>query len=646
MNINELTAETILSDSVFDELFSELDIVEREKLICLLLDRAKVLGVKGKFDKLLAANKAQHKKMQKQEAQEKAQALAIQRREMRQIAMTNYYSDKYPDLLCGAWECDESGVRTYGMFGEVIACYNPILPVKRLINIETNNEKMIIAFKKNGHWREVVIDKLSLLSTAKICNALLNVGVLTSTENAKYLVRYFLEIEAMNIDVLPEQKTISRMGWVDSFSQFIPYQSNSIIYDGDDDFISALTKKGNRGKYIEQLKIIRKRDRIEPMFCIAVSLASVLCEPLGVLPHILHLFGEGGKGKTLATMWGASIWGNPNEKAGLIADPKSTRTGFEVMLNFLSNLPFICDDMSKLKDSLKSQKIDYGEFIYFLCGMTGKRRSNVNLTTNKIMHWHNCSLTNAEKPITSEISNGGELLRVFELKAEDGDIFKDGSKGKITADFVRANYGFLGQEFISVICEIGMDEVKRIYQDYIKILEEKDTRKEKEGKQINPVALWLTADKIFTDYIMQDGVYLDVDICFSLIKSNDQMSDNDRAYEFVLNEISMHKKKFLKTDVEPDQRWGYFLDDEALINPNAFTGFCERGNFNKKMFVEWAVSKGLSRVDSEKGRIRTTKKFNNTEKGIIGNFIVIKTKGIDDSGLEEIDDDDPLPFMD
>ena len=126
---------------------------------------------------------------------------------------------------------------------------------------------------------------------------------------------------------------------------------------------------------------------------------------------------------------------------------------------------------------------NYSDFIYFLCGGTGKNRSNVDLGVSKLKSWRNCSITNAEKPLTSEVSNGGELLRVIELQAENGLIFDDGTMGKDTADTIRANYGFLGKEFIEVIKDIGVEKLQEIHNDFVQKLYAMDTAKEKEGKR-------------------------------------------------------------------------------------------------------------------------------------------------------------------
>lgn len=664
MDVKELTTETILNDNIFNELFEIEDTVERERLLQELLDKSKILGVKTKFENIYKAQKAkirseikkvidfekakkeeEKRKLlkEKEDLKQKALLEAQRRNEMKSTAMTNFNSDKYPDLLCGSWQCDETGIKTYGIYGETIACYHPILPVKRLVNLETRKEKMTIAFKKTDEWQEIILEKSTLLSSNKITGVLTDNGVLISSESAKHLVKYFLEVEAMNINLIPTEKSTSKLGWIDNHSEFIPFSDCNISFDGEGGFYDAfnsICEKGNYEKYMSLLKDIRKRNRREPMICVAASLASVLVEPMGVLPFIFHLYGEGGKGKTITSMLAASVWGNPSED-GYLADPKSTMTGFETFLNFLNHMPFICDDISKIKKNFGSLKQDFGEFIYFLCGGVGKRRSNAQLGNDKIKTWKNCSITNAEKPLTNELSNGGEILRCIELETESGIIFDDGTKGKNTADFLRSNYGFIGKRFIKIIKDIGLEEVKKIYDLFMHKINEKDTKKEKEGKQINPIALILTADKILTDYLFKDEIYIDFDFMFNLIRGNNQMSDNERAYNFIMNEVEMNKKKFIISDYEPEQRWGYIYeykdnpDEYVLINPNAFNGFCDRGNFSKKMFIEWAAKKGWA----EKDKDRLTKKIKNEEEKIKGNFIMIKMwqgEGLTKEQIEEM----------
>lgn len=629
MNPLEMTAETILDDSVFEELFDESNytIFEREKISLQLLERAKCVGVKPQYEALYKAKKAHERqlmadtrKMEAEvkeaekkdkerrdaEAREKQRKYAEERKIMQLHAMTEFQSEEYPDLFCGSWICDRNGIRECDRSGEVVACYHPILPVQRLINMENHTEKMLVAYNKDGVWKEQVFDKPTLLSASKITGTLTQFGILLSSENAKHLVRYFVEMEAMNIHSIPVQKATSKMGWVNGGTQFMPYiKDKSVVFDSESSFQSlfnSISEHGNKDKYIEFVRRVRNAPRPEPSLCIAASLASVLVKPCGTLPFIFHLYGEAGKGKTISLMLAASIWGDPNE-GGFISDPKSTRTAFEMRLNFLNNLPFVCDDTAQMKKILNAQRnSDFSDFIYLVCHGKGNDRSNVNLGINTTTTWKNSTITSGEKPLTTDISQGGEMLRVLEYQTEDGEIFQN-SRG--TADFIRCNYGFLGKMFIETIQRMGIDTVKRLYLDFAEKLEKMDVDSDKEGKQLNAYALMLAADKILADEILRDKTYLDIDDCFALIKSNKQMSDNERAYEFIMNEVRLNLRSFTETQYsDPPQRWGYLSGGYVQINPNIFDGMCERGNFSKKLFMAWALKKGLA--IAEKGRLTKT----------------------------------------
>ena len=628
IDIENLDKNTVISREIFKYLFDIEDIVDRERKYFEILERARELGQKIKFEKLYIAEKKVNTKKEKELAKQEMMQNAIMRKHNRDTAITEFNHCEYPELLCGSWECTDEGVSTSGMFGTMMACYHPIMPVKRLVNIQSGREKMIVAFNKDGIWKEQTFDKSILLSASKIVNAMTDYGILISSENAKFLVRYFCEIEAMNVHTIQTQLSTSKMGWYKE--DFIPYINENIIFDAQENFKSlyqSLHEKGNKAKYIEMIKKIRQSNRKEPTLSILTSLSSVLVKPCGVLPFIFHLYGIGGKGKTISLMLGSSVWGDPNE-GGFMADAKSTKTAFEMRLNFLNNLPLICDDMSQVKESISGGRKggDFSEFIYLVCSGRGNERSNVNLGLNTVTEWKNAILTNAEKPITSEISNGGELLRVIDYECEDGNIFEN-PKG--VADFVRCNYGFLGKEFIRVIQKLGFEKVKQLHNYYIEKLQDMDVMKIKEGKQLIPIALLLTTDKILTDYIIKDGVYLDIDEAFDMIKTTEQMNDNERAYEYIMNEFNINRGKFVGTN-ELNERWGYIKDDFILFNPNIFNDISIRGNFNKKMFIKWAVKNGKSEINKN----RTDKRVKSG--AISGNFVFVK--------IEDIEEESELPF--
>lgn len=137
------------------------------------------------------------------------------------------------ELDAGDWEADDFGVtRTGGMMKEV-ACPHPILPVERLVNIDTGVEKLKIAFRKGKRWRELIADKKTLASKNSIV-ALADLGIAVTSENASYLVKYISDIENINYEQIPEKKCVSRLGYI-SEEGFSPYVEG-LVFDGDLNF--------------------------------------------------------------------------------------------------------------------------------------------------------------------------------------------------------------------------------------------------------------------------------------------------------------------------------------------------------------------------------------------------------------------------
>lgn len=104
------------------------------------------------------------------------------------------------ELDTGPWLADDYGVTRKGPFGEIIACVHPILPVRRLVNVDSGVEKLEIAFKKGYQWRRVIVDKKTLASSTSIVSALADVGVAVTSESAKHLVQYIHDVENINYD--------------------------------------------------------------------------------------------------------------------------------------------------------------------------------------------------------------------------------------------------------------------------------------------------------------------------------------------------------------------------------------------------------------------------------------------------------------
>lgn len=588
MNYNELTKDGILDDSVFEEIIDEQNPVQRVDMINALFARAKELNKKEDVSRKLSAYKQMEREAKKETKPAREQA-------PRDNITAFDYPRSLSEFRCGCWYANEDGVRTYNLFGEVLACYHPILIADRYVNAQTGKEKVKLAYKKGASWREITVDKAVIASSSKIVG-LADYGVSVTSETAKNLVKYLADLENLNLNMLEVKTSTSKFGWARDFSEFIPY-GGDIEFDsaaGFRDLVDAVEEKGSRQKWYDLVMNIRQWKKKEIAIYLAASFGSVLLAPLNILSFIVNLWAETGKGKTVNLKLAASIWANPGENK-YITDPTGTDTAREVRNNILNNLPTMIDDLSKMRDRYGYDAIS--DFVYTQCGGKGKDRSNKELTVREPTNWRNITLTNIERPLTTEHMKGGAVNRILDFEMEPVELFQK-IKGNAVCKVIDNNYGFAGKEFIEAVLALGLDEVAKIQQDFYAQIE-KLSAGSKEEKQMLPLSVLLTADKIATDFLFKDGIYLDVEDLVGQLKDREDVSEYARAYEWLKSELSVQCNHFIRFDDQEGvngELWGKIEGDYTYIYKSAFDRICEQGNISPRGFLSWAKSRDLIRT--------------------------------------------------
>lgn len=622
--LKELTAETILSKEILTEVFDQEDELYRAELLASLGLRAAELRVKTEFRDMVSAYKRIEKEMKRQERDRKSQPCTLEQ-------WTNFFGP-YDNMQCKQWIASENGIYLNNPstgYTDVLACYHPILPVERMKNLETGEEQIKLAYKRNGRWEEIIVPKTMVTSANKIV-ALSGRGIAVTSENAKYLVRYLADVENANEDHIAVQYSTSKLGWIRG--RFLPYDTD-IIFDGDVRFrqvAESVAPAGSRTAWYEHAAQLRRTGRIEIKFMLAASFSSVLVHPLGGLPYFVDLWGETEGGKTVALMVAASVWADPDDNA-YIGDYKGSEVGLEVTCDLLNHLPLILDDTSK-----KNRKIEdnFEGLVYDLCSGKGKTRSNKELGLNRESHWKNCILTNGERPLTSYVTQGGAINRILELEAGQ-NIFPNVAE---TLDIIKKNYGHAGREFVDVLKELGWDKVREIQQSFLRQLADDD----KMQKQSLSLSIILTADKLATDYLFKDRQYISLEEAREVLVDRDELSDNERCYQYVLDKVAMNPARF-DDKVENVEKWGTIENGYAIIYTTAFTALCKEGGFSRASFLSWANRKGLVQTDGSGKRMDRLKSFNGNKVRCI--FLKLNDN-TDKDGFVQIEDDgqERLPF--
>lgn len=588
--IEEVTKSDLLSREFMQEVFDEEDEIERGVNIANLMDRARELKAYTEFKILLDA----FRKAEREALPEKTKGTLCQ--------WTNFESDEYDNMICGYWNATERGILKPN--SDEYACYHPILPVERLKNIETGAEQIKLAYKRNGTWHEIVVPKSLIASASKIV-ALSEQGVAVTSENAKLLVKYLSDVENQNDNFIKIKRSTSKFGWLNK--DFIPFDGD-VIFDGDMKFKQVSESVATQGSYttwLDHVRTVRARKRIESKFCLAASFASVLVAPLRGLPFFVDLWGGTEAGKSVALMLAASVWANPDENA-FIGDYKSTETALEAKADMLNHLPMLLDDTSNQNRRLAE---NFESLVYVLCSGKGKTRSNKDIGINRESRWKNCIITNGEKPLTSYVNQGGAMNRILEISC-DGYIFED---PRLTASVAKSNYGYAGRDFIKILKEIGVEGLMEIQKGFLDKLD----NDEKMQKQSLSLSIVLTADKIATDYIFKDGEYIDIEEAKQVLIDKNEISDNERCYRFILDRVVANRGRFDPRN-ENIEQWGVIEDNYVLMISTALSRLCKEEGFSRLSFLKWASDKGL--IQGKNGRYDFTKKSN----GICVKYVKIK----------------------
>lgn len=532
------------------------------------------------------------------------------------------------ELKTGDWKADESGVWRYGGSngGIVWACSHPILPVQRLRGVDTGLIKIRLAFRRGTesrrYWSEVVVDAKDIASATKIVDRLSSVGVsVTSGERANAMVDYLRDIIDLNQEIIPEVKSVSRMGWNEE--GFSPY-ADGIVFDSADSFrgvYNAIAQVGSFEKWLDEALDARSYS-IPARVVLAASFASVLIEPLGCLPFFVHLWGmDSGTGKTVGQMLGASVWANPTVGQSFFQTFRGTSVGFEMMAGFLHSLPLFLDELQLSRDRHGNVVFN----VYELASGSGKMRSNKALGLNYTPSWQNCFITSGETPLVQDSDGAGAVNRVIEIECRAAQkVIKDGHR---TANALKQNYGWAGRMFVENLMRDGeKDRARAMYDEFFTACTQSDTT----DKQAMAAAVILTADALATEWIFKDGRALSVEEIGEFLKSNASVSLADRGYDIICDWVAVNANK-LRGVTDAGECYGLVEDGRAYIIRSVFNRVCAENAINAKALLSHLRSRGLIEVRG-KGYTKTRRIGQQTPDCV---WLKLPADRIDSSDLED-----------
>lgn len=534
------------------------------------------------------------------------------------------------ELECGNWNASDLGVYGTDKLGfEVTACYHPIMPIQRLVNVDTGIHKVKVAFSLGRRWNYVIEDR-STISDSRAIIGLSKYGVMVNSETAKPLVRYMSELEQLNYDAIPEVSSVGRLGWIDDYG-FSPYEEE-LVFDGEEEFRSrfeAVRERGDYSAWLDCCKAVRAGKtpgNTIARIVLAASFASVLVKPCSSLPFFVHLWGGSETGKTVSLLMAASVWANP-EIGTYIQTFNATDVGKELGAAFCNSLPLIIDELQMVKDNRK----DFDKMIYQLSEGVGRARGRKTGGLQKTTTWRNCVITTGEFPIISANSGAGAVNRTIEVDCHDTHLFDD---PKATSIALYNNYGFAGRIFVEKLMEDGgVERAIKLQNEFVDKLKNGDTM----DKQTASAALILAADALAEEWIFKDGVRLKPSDLTPYLVSKELVNQNGRALQYLYDFANINQIRFSpELEGNNGEIWGDMDDDYIYIIKSKFDQILGDEGYNSSAFIGWARNTGVVAVGTD-GKATKTKRI----KGKVCRCIWLKL-GRNDDFIEQDDGELPL----
>jgi len=605
-------------DEVFYNIFEIEDIVERTQYIEALKAKARMLKRAREFDNIYKAFIMDY----------------IQK--MKQTGNETQFTEQPLKLVCGEWNARDTGVTKQkwdqrGIPTRVIASPHPIMPIEILKNVDTNEERITLAFFKCGCWQKITVDRCICANSSKIVDVLSQQGIEVTSENAKYLVRFISDCVGMNPVQLAPKKSINRLGWVGT--EFTPYASD-IRYEGDPDYEVIFKNIKTAGSFDTWKELCGKwRKNIPLRMMMAASLASALLEPLGVLPFVLHVWGATGTCKTVALMVAMSVWGNPR-LGGLVKTMNMTKNAIMRNAAFLCSIPFAGDELQTIKDKWNG---NFDQLIYQITEGVDRGRAKAYGGVEETRTWKNSFLLTGEEPITKSNSGGGSKNRVIEIAIDDKLV----DDGHYVSTMMAENFGFAGKEFVKYIQNTETKKIVERYKTYFDEICKLDTT----DKQAMAMSCVLLADDIATELFFPEDDLLKIADIERYLQGSKEIDVAERAYTAIINWIAKNQVRFEdpKEDnsINKGEVWGKVESGIAIINKDVLVDFLNKNGFDyTAVSKKWAEREQIRR-NSQGKYIHSTKVF-----GIKASYIKITLEtDMDNDGFMPIEDEQmELPF--
>lgn len=331
-------------------------------------------------------------------------------------------------------------------------CRTPIILTRRLRSMETGEEKIEVAFKRDGNWHTAIYPR-STIFTARGITALADLGCTITSENAKHVVQYLEALEAENIDLITKADSTGSLGW-QTFGRFLPGHGDDIVLDIEPSlrgWAAAYHCTGSFARWIQIMRPHRARDKFR--FILAAAFTAPLLKIIQQRIFFVYNWGGSKGGKTAALKAALSAWGDPER---LMVNFNATQVALERMAGFYNDLPMGIDERQLAGG--KQEVLE--KIVYMIASGTGRARGSKNGGLQTLSTWRTVALATGEEPLSTETTQTGVSTRVLEIY---GGPFDDERAASLMHQQAPDNCGWAGPEFISRILKTDEASIRECY---------------------------------------------------------------------------------------------------------------------------------------------------------------------------------------
>jgi len=489
---------------------------------------------------------------------------------------------------------------------EVVACPDPVVITRRLVNLDDGKEKLELSFRRDGHWKTTVGNRTQVYNKASILG-FGDEGLHVTSGTAAELVSYLSDYEMCNKKIIPRVSSIARLGWIEGTTQFFPYAVNEPVMFEEDKGTAALYRNlAEQGDYTAW-KAMMARLRKNPLarFITSAAFASPLLCKIGVRTFVIHHWANSGAGKSAVLKAAISVFGNPLR---IMGNGFTTIVGTEQLAGTLRHLPFGIDE----KQSADEKRMSLEHLIYVLGQGSGKIRGARGGGNAEVATWHNIVMLTGEEPVTRTSSLDGVQTRTFEIY---GSPIENPDFAKEVHIVSEQNYGFAGAAFMRAVCAKLKENPDSLRQEYLSILEELKRRglKNIHADYVAAVCLGdILAETVVFGTDAETARREALSCGEAVYAVNEaQMSTNvvDRAWDFIKGWLVSNEFRF-SPDAAPfyGKSEAQGQDSEYSVIPAYLDSALEDAGFNVKKTLQGLREQGYiaTQKDSE-GKERTKK---------------------------------------